>query len=136
MQKLILIYLWHCRVAKYPLKNGYAPSNDDIVGDVFHDGGCFPSDQRQEYGSMVEIPEEKEFTSAGCRAAHVSEEVRVGIPEYPVEAQYDLVEVSEAQTFDGCDFPVGQRRNELNDVLTRRRVWICVRDGMFEYTQR
>lgn len=50
----------------------------------------------------------------------MTEEIDVGLPEDAVEAQDDLVEVAEAETFDGSAFPFRKRWIEANRVgLTR-----------------
>lgn len=73
---------------------------------------------------MVEVPEEKKLSSAGRGAADVSEKVGFGIPKDSIEAENHFVEIAKSEAFDGSDFPVGKRRNELNDVLGVRRVRI------------
>jgi len=48
----------------------------------------------------------KRLTSTGCCAAHVSEEIRVGIPKYAVEAEHNLVEIPEPKSSNGLLLPV------------------------------
>lgn len=98
------------------MKVCYIPADDDIIGDVFHDGCSFSSDQSQQDGSLVEVPEEEQFAAASRRATDMAEEVGLRIPEDPLEAQHDLVKVSEAESLNGRRFPVRQRRAKLNGV--------------------
>ena len=85
-------HLWHSIVAKDSLEHGDAAANDDVVADIFHDGSGFPGNQRQQHRGLVEVPEEEEFPTTGCRAAHVTKEVGAGVPEYTVKAQHHLQE--------------------------------------------
>jgi len=56
------------------------------------------------------------LTSAGSRAAHMTEEICVGIPEDTFKTKDYFVEVAKAQPLDGCSLPVRKRRNELDCV--------------------
>jgi len=83
-------YLGDVCVAENTLENCDAPTDNNIVTDILHDGGCFSSHQGQKDGSLVEIPEEEQLTSAGSGAANVAEEVCVVVPKGSFKAQHNL----------------------------------------------
>ena len=78
--------LRHCRVAKDAPEHREAASNDDVIADVLHDLSCLPGYQRQEDGSLVQVPEEEELSPASRGATHMTKQVDGRIPEHLVEA--------------------------------------------------
>jgi len=62
------------------------------------------------------MPKVTSLTSTCRRAAHVSEEISVGIPKNAIEAEHNLIEIPKSQPFDGLLFPVRQWRVELDCV--------------------
>lgn len=41
--------------------------------------------------TFVEVPEEEEFSPAGCSTAHMAKQVHTGVPEHTVKTQHHLV---------------------------------------------
>ena len=81
---------WHCRVAEDSLENGDAASDNDVIGNIFHDGRSLASHKGQEDGSLVQVPEEEELTATGSRRAHVTKQAGVGVPKDSIKAQNNL----------------------------------------------
>ena len=75
----------------FTFEDGDAPPDDDIVRDVLHDGRGLAGHQREEYRRLVKVPEEEQLAARRRRRAHVTEEIRGGIPEDAVEAEDNLI---------------------------------------------
>ena len=86
----MLARLRHGIVAKDALEYGDRPADDDVIADVLHDGRRLSGDQRQQHRRLVQVPEEEQLAATRRRAPHVAEQVGVGVPEDPVEAEHDL----------------------------------------------
>lgn len=65
-------------------------SNDNIITNIFHDGCCFSCYQGQKYRSLVEIPEQKQLTTAGSCTPNMAKQVCTGVPEHTVKTQNNL----------------------------------------------
>lgn len=128
-------YLGHDCVAEDTLQHGDAAADNHVVADVLHYSSGLAGDEGKQHGRLVEIPKQEEFSAAGGGAGDVPEEVRLRIPEDPVETKDDLVQVAESKALDGSDLPVRQGRHKLDYVRRSIRVG-GVRDGVLENTKR
>ena len=77
-------------IAENGFKYSDTSSNDDVICDIFHDGRRLPSNEGQQDGGFVEIPEEEKFPPGCRRRAHVSEKVSVRVPEDAVKTENHL----------------------------------------------
>jgi len=84
------VYLWHCTVAKNALEHSNRSSNDDVITDVLHNGRCLSGNKSQQDRCLVEVPEQKQLATTRRRAADVTKQVRIWVPEYPIKAQHHL----------------------------------------------
>ena len=74
----------------FPFEYGDAAADDDVIGDVLHDGGSLTRHKGQQYRRLVQVPEQEQLAPAGRRRAHVAEQVGGAVPEYPVKAEDNL----------------------------------------------
>ena len=49
------------RVSEDSFEDCDASADDDVVGNVLHDGGSLTGDKSHKNGSLVQVPEEEEF---------------------------------------------------------------------------
>ena len=59
-----LLRSWDGRVAEDAFEDGDAATDDDVIRDVLHDGGGLSSDEGQQNGSLVQVPEQEKLASA------------------------------------------------------------------------
>jgi len=55
-EKLIVANLRNSIVAKDSLEHRNGSPHDDVVTDVFHDGGCLPCHEGQQHRRLVQVP--------------------------------------------------------------------------------
>ena len=54
----------HVGVAEDAFENGDAATDNDVIGDVLHDRGGLAGDKGQQYGGLVQVPEQKKLSPA------------------------------------------------------------------------
>lgn len=97
-------YLRNSIHTKDSLHHHQASAYDDIITDIFHDGRCLPSDQGQQNGCLVEVPEQEQLPSACRRAPYVAKQVSTWVPEDTVKTQDHLMSFEKTNE-------MGEKRN-------------------------
>ena len=69
---------------------GDAAADNDVIGDVLHDGGGLTRHQGQQHRRLVQVPEQEQLAPAGRGGADMTEQVGGAVPEYPVKAEDHL----------------------------------------------
>ena len=71
----------------FPFEYGDAAADDDVIGDVLHDGGGLTRHQGQQHRRLVQVPEQEQLAPAGRGGADMTEQVGGAVPEYPVKSR-------------------------------------------------
>ena len=85
-------YLRNCAGAEDAPEYPDGAPNNSLIRDVLQLISSLACHERDEDWGPVQVPKQEQLAPVGGRAAHVTEKVRFGIPEFPIETQDNLSE--------------------------------------------
>lgn len=71
-------------------QNCNATANNNVVANVFHNAGSLASNERQQYRSFVQVPEQEELAPRGSCTTDMPEQISSRVPKNTLETENNL----------------------------------------------